>query len=72
MKINLGEAWGERRARLSEWHTYYCWYPCRIGAGDWRWLERVERRGSWTPVEMADWGGYTTTGGWDWEYRGVA
>jgi hypothetical protein len=28
------------------WHTWFAWFPVRVGPGDCRWLEKVERRGN--------------------------
>ena len=55
MKIDCGlspeERWElretkrlEQYARRLEWHVWFAWYPVRVGKGDCRWLERVERR----------------------------
>lgn len=30
--------------QLKNWHLWLAWYPVDVGDGDWRWLERVERR----------------------------
>jgi len=36
----------EQRYRLEEWHKWFAWFPVRVGKGDCRWLEVVERKGS--------------------------
>ena len=32
---------------LSNWHTWFAWYPVRTSNGKKRWLSRVERRRMW-------------------------
>lgn len=59
MKFDCGPTWEETKARLSDWHPVYAWFPVRVGSHDCRWLEVVERKGSY----------YWVTAGWDWEYR---
>ena len=27
-----------------DWHKWFAWFPVRVGKGDCRWLETVERR----------------------------
>ena len=27
-----------------DWQQWFCWYPVKVGAGDYRWLETVVRR----------------------------
>lgn len=55
MKFNCGLSPKEKDAarwervqakvdRLSEWHRTFAWFPVRVGSGDCRWLEFVERR----------------------------
>lgn len=43
------------------WHTWFAWFPVRVGEDDCRWLEKVERRGTF---EYDSQGGY-----WHFEYR---
>jgi len=35
-----------RRIYLQTWHIYFTWYPVHLGYGDWRWLEKIYRRGN--------------------------
>lgn len=48
MKFNCGltrRAWAKmHHALISEWHSWFAWWPVRVGECDCRWLERVERR----------------------------
>jgi hypothetical protein len=74
MKFNCGRTPEEKRrraiaqynieiARLRNWHEYFTLLPKRIASGDCRWLEWVERKGTWN-------GGYRDeTGFWSWDYR---
>ena len=63
--MNLKQA-----AALQEWHPFFPWFPLFLEDTEkWVWLRWVERKGAWSPVEWADWGLYSTTGGWRWEYR---
>lgn len=60
MKFDCGETWQEKKARLSQWHRHFAWRPVKLSDHDCRWLEFVERRGSY---ECGwEWG-------WTWEYR---
>ena len=43
MKFNC-----DREPRVDQkksWHVWFAWYPVKVGPGDCRWLEKVERRG---------------------------
>jgi len=51
MKFNCGPTAQELRERecqryfrMREWHIWYAWHPVRVGSGDCRWLEPVQRR----------------------------
>ena len=60
MKFNCGltdeEKWQKRyralmalkakraAAGLYDWHDWYAWLPTRVGSGDCRWLETIQRR----------------------------
>jgi hypothetical protein len=58
MKFNCGLTWDEKFDLLWEekkelerqveegggWHSWFAWYPVKVGSRDCRWLERVERR----------------------------
>jgi len=47
MKFNCGPTQAERRQqardRFCVWHRWFAWFPVRVGSGDCRWLETVER-----------------------------
>lgn len=48
MKLNCGPTKTERRRiarnHFCEWRRWFAWRPVRVGSGDCRWLEYVERR----------------------------
>lgn len=62
MKFNCGETWSTKKARLSEWHSFFAWYPIMITDHDCRWMERIERKGKYWFVPYVG-------GGWNWSYR---
>lgn len=66
MKINCGPSPATKRARaevvargekerLLAWHAHFAWWPVRVGEGDCRWLEVVERK--FQDVRIRDFGG---------------
>lgn len=55
------ETYTQQKARLSNWHGWFAWRPVRVGDNDCRWLEVVERRGTF--YARYDDHGYI------WEYR---
>ena len=63
MKLNGGETYDEEKERLSQWHSFYPWFPRRVGYKDCRAFEWIQRRrvyyGIWWPDGPE---GY-------WEYR---
>ena len=61
MRLNCGPTWEERIAAKEKWHRWFAWYPVRVGSGDCRWLETVERIG-----KFHIWPGDCH---WTWEYR---
>lgn len=67
MKFNCGReripAVIERAKHL--WHTWFAWYPVRVGRNDCRWLETVHRKG--TKQNYYDQDGETSY--WTWEYK---
>lgn len=60
MKIKCGPSWWERHLAKQEWHRWFAWRPVRVGEGDCRWLEAVERKGTYWCYGH---------GSWDWKYR---
>lgn len=46
MRFDCGLSFSERIDAKSQWHTWFAWYPVRVGHRDCRWLERVERKGT--------------------------
>lgn len=34
--------------KLTEWHSWFAWYPVRIANGDCRWLETIQRKAKYT------------------------
>jgi len=43
MRLRRFESYIDKCARLSKWHLWFAWHPVRVGDGDVRWLEVVER-----------------------------
>lgn len=37
----------DRHDVLSNWHRWFAWYPVRLGEFEVRWLEWVDRRGTY-------------------------
>lgn len=78
MKINCGptpeERYAARKAKQEawkQWHSYFAWLPRRVGSGDCRWLEYVERRRvGHTEIAMTFTGGVHCIGS-RWEYRAI-
>lgn len=62
MRIDCGPTWGERRAAKEQWHLWWAWHPVRVGPHDCRWLEWIDRKGTFYAGGMGDaW--------WEYEYR---
>jgi hypothetical protein len=49
---------------VRDWHRWFAWYPVHIGPNDCRWLETVERSGTFYSGIYSTW--------WDWEYRPIS
>jgi hypothetical protein len=47
--------------RKQWWHSWFAWYPVRLGEWDYRWLEKVNRKGCYD----CGWGECW----WRWEYK---
>lgn len=57
MKFKVPIRYDVKRAMIDKWHSWFAWYPVRVGITEFCWLERVERK------RNSDWfGDY-------WEYR---
>ena len=61
MKFNCGPTSKEKRLAKEQWHKRFAWYPIRTGPRECRWLEYIERKGSYHPSVFNSW--------WSWEYR---
>lgn len=35
---------GSSKTEIADWHDWFAWHPVRVGDGDCRWLETVERK----------------------------
>lgn len=48
MRFNCGPDGYTRRIlkakKMMDWHKHFCWFPVRLGEGDCRWLEAIERK----------------------------
>jgi len=78
VRFNCGPTPAERRARiakrmaereeyLSNWHPYFALVPRRVGSGDCRWLETIERKGARVPSNWER--GFINDVEWIWDYR---
>jgi hypothetical protein len=63
MRFDCGETHEEKALRLENWHRWFAWYPVRVGSHDCRWLEAVERKGTFR--------GWIGDPYWEWEYRAL-
>lgn len=45
-----------------DWHRWFAWHPVKVSDHDVRWLEVVERKGTY------QWWGDSY---WNWEYRAI-
>ena len=64
MKLNCGPTWEEKRDARKEWHDWFAWYPVRIGSNHCRWLETVERKGTFRRKQWCEYEDF-----WIYEYR---
>lgn len=46
MKFNCGPTWEEK------WHKWFAWHPITLGGGDCRWLETIERKGTYSSLSL--------------------
>lgn len=58
-KLRLERELEERTNYLTNWHSYFAWFPVEVAAGDCRWLEQVQRRGVYS--NFWDY--------WSWSYK---
>ena len=63
MKIDCGPTWAKTKARKEKWHSWFAWFPVRVGPHDCRWLEWIERKGK------HHYSYSTQSGWWTWNYR---
>jgi len=67
MKFNCGDSPLEKskklRLKLENWHSFFALLPRRVGPGDCRWLETIERKGEFYCYCGDAW--------WEWQYRPV-
>ncbi len=63
MKIDCGLSYTEHVEAKSKWHKYFAWFPVRIVSHDCRWLEVIERKGTYY-CGMYD-------SDWTYEYRSI-
>jgi hypothetical protein len=48
MKWNCGPSWEEKHETRQQWHPWFAWHPVRVGTGDCRWFEYVDRKVSYS------------------------
>lgn len=60
MRFDCGDGGKARYQRLTNWHRHFALWPTRVADHDCRWLETVERKGTFHC-------GYHFY--WSWEYR---
>ena len=69
MRFNCGPSLSDRVtlrfARMSQWHDAFTWLPRRID-GECVWLETIERKGTFYPMQHMD-----DIARWVWEYRTI-
>jgi len=58
MKFDWGLSYAEKFELKKVWHDFFTLIPRRVAHRDCRWLEVIERRGTYSPWT-----------GWVWEYR---
>jgi hypothetical protein len=47
----LNDKIDREKDRYKDWHSYFAWYPCRMGdTSEMRWLEWIERRGEFKSI----------------------
>jgi len=63
MKFDCGRTIAEWIEARENWHDYFALIPRRISSHDCRWLEVIERKGSYVEAD------YSSNGYWEWEYR---
>ena len=56
MKFNCGITWEEKLVARKEWHRWFAWYPIRLGSRDCRWLETIERSGTYEMLSECECG----------------
>lgn len=65
MKFDCGESWQEKKARLSEWHSFFAIFPKKVGPHDCRFMEAIERKGEYLSDTL-----YLGSV-WLWQYRAI-
>jgi len=55
------EVWLQRKAAKEKWHRWFAWRPVTVKSYDCRWLEYVERSGTFFYGRQSNW--------WEWEHR---
>lgn len=51
MKFDCGDRGKAKIARMKEWHRWFAWRPIRLADHDCRWLEVVERKGTYHSLQ---------------------
>ncbi len=64
MRLDLGYTFVEKVRYLSQWHPFFTLLPRNVESRDWRFFERIERKGTY-------YGDPLLGGMWKWEYRAM-
>jgi hypothetical protein len=63
MKFNCGKSYSETHQKLKNWHEWFAWYPVKVADNDCRWLEKVQRKGTFC--------NYGIDSTWFWDYKEI-
>lgn len=61
MRFDCGEEWEEKKSRLEQWHPFFTVLPRKVGPHDCRFLEWVERKGTYYAYPLDSF--------WLWKFR---
>lgn len=58
MKFDCGPSYQTKTKLKESWHDWFAWYPVRLGDHNCRWLETVERKGTFYYNFFDSWRSY--------------